>query len=164
MAFEIIWLAPVALIGGIWAVGAGKLSAPAAEAVARGWLDDRWEQVRSRIIVRVTPLSGNGPRTVLQGQEPVRLRREKGEPIECVRLAEVAGVRLDEAGRLLVFMRDNGIYSAAFERSCSVQVFYSGFYVERPRDGKLCAGRDQLHARSGSDCKLGRFDRMAVAD
>ena len=118
-------------------------------------------RVERRVIVRITPFgAGQLPsqmsvpdaRSVTRSADTATAIKEG-----CVPLAEVAGVRLAEGRRLLLFMRDRSVISASFERSCPVQGFYSGFYVERPRDGMLCSGRERLHARSGADCTLGGF-------
>lgn len=118
-------------------------------------------RVERRVIVRITPFGARQVPSKMSAPDarPVTRSVDASGPVKdgCVPLSEVAGVRLADGRRLLLFMRDRTVISASFERSCPVQGFYSGFYVERPRDGLLCAGRERLHARSGTDCTLGGF-------
>ena len=59
-------------------------------------------------------------------------------------------------------MRDRRVLSAALERSCSPQDFYSGFYIER-QDGQLCAKRDHLQSRAGASCQISRLNRLVAS-
>lgn len=118
-------------------------------------------RVERRVIVRITPFSarqGTSQMSVPDARADLR-STDTSSPVRdgCLPLAEVTGVRLGEGRRLLLLMRDRRVITASFERSCPVQGFYSGFYVERPKDGLLCAGRERLHARSGAECMLGGF-------
>ena len=118
-------------------------------------------RVERRVIVRITPFStrqGTSQMPVPDAQADIR-SVDTSSPVRdgCLPLAEVTGVRLAADRRLLLLMRDRRVITASFERSCPVQGFYSGFYVERPKDGLLCAGRERLHARSGAECTLGGF-------
>ena len=70
-----------------------------------------------------------------------------------------------EQNRILLFMRDRRVLSAALERACSARDYYSGFYVERNEDGQLCARRDTLQSRAGASCKVAQLNRLvAVRD
>ncbi|GGD63191.1 hypothetical protein [Croceicoccus mobilis] len=123
----------------------------------------RQVRVERRVIVRITPFSSRRAASEMDipppRQPPVTRARSDGTH-RCIPLSQVAGIRLSPQRQLLLFMRDRRVFSADFERSCPVQGFYSGFYVERPRDGLLCAGREELHARSGADCMLGGFREL----
>jgi hypothetical protein len=79
---------------------------------------------------------------------------------KCVAISGIAGVQADGASRLLLFMRDRRIVSAALERACRAQDFYSGFYMSRTTDGQLCVDRDSLLSRSGANCKLTRLRQL----
>jgi hypothetical protein len=57
-------------------------------------------------------------------------------------------------------MRDRRIVQARLERACRARDFYSGFYLARSSDGKLCVDRDTLQSRSGANCKLTRFRQL----
>lgn len=126
--------------------------------------DQNQVRVERRVIVRITPFRARRPATELTTPQapatPGVISESSVEKGGCVPLNEIAGVRLGDGRRLLLYMRDRRVFSASFGRSCPVQVFYSGFYVERPVDGLLCAGRERLHARSGGDCMLGSFTEL----
>jgi hypothetical protein len=55
---------------------------------------------------------------------------------------------------LYLFTRDNRIFSVLLERACEARDFYSGFYLARAADSKLCVERDRLLSRAGSNCQL----------
>ncbi len=125
-------------------------------------------RVERRVIVRITPFSARRAASEIPVPLPSEAARTETAASDmkggCIPLADVAGVRLAEERRILLFLRDRSVVSATFERSCPVQAFYSGFYVERPGDGLLCSGRERLHARSGADCTLGGFSRLREAE
>jgi hypothetical protein len=74
-------------------------------------------------------------------------------------------VQAGEDNRLILFLRNRQIISAALEKACSARDFYSGFYVERAEDGKLCVERDVLRARTGVTCEIDRlYELVAVRD
>ena len=73
---------------------------------------------------------------------------------DCVKASRITGVQTDVGNRLLLFMSDRKIVSAMLERACRSRDFYSGFYLSKNKDGKLCIARDTLQSRSGANCKL----------
>ena len=79
---------------------------------------------------------------------------------KCVPVSSIAGVQPDSGQRLILFMRDRRIVRARLERSCQARDFYSGFYLSRSSDGKLCIDRDTLQSRSGANCKVTRFREL----
>lgn len=83
---------------------------------------------------------------------------------KCLPVAGIAGVQADRQNRLLLFMRDRRIVSAALERACRAQDFYSGFYMSRTGDGQLCVDRDALQSRSGANCKLTRLRQLIESE
>ena len=83
---------------------------------------------------------------------------------KCLPVASIAGVQADRENRLLLFMRDRRIVSAALERACRAQDFYSGFYMSRTGDGQLCVDRDSLQSRSGANCKLTRIRQLIESE
>lgn len=116
------------------------------------------EQVRieQHVIIRVAPRARaprSNPLTGLPDREigPNFEERPMGR---CLPIGSIAGVQVNGQSRLILFLRDQRIVSAALERSCNARDFYSGFYVERNSDGMLCARRDHLQSRSGANCTL----------
>lgn len=128
---------------------------------------ERQVRIDQRVIIRIAPsqpgtfeqLMGNPPRRTL----PQRFEEEKIEG--CVPIGAIAAVQPSQQNRLLLFMRDRRILSAALEKACNSAEFYSGFYVERSKDGELCTRRDRLQSRAGASCRVTKLSRLvAVRD
>ncbi|GGD95869.1 hypothetical protein GCM10011515_14750 [Tsuneonella deserti] len=122
-------------------------------------------RIEQRVIVRISP-PGRIPRqSLIPPPAPQDARRLKERKIgKCVPLAGIAAVQPDAGGRLLLFMRDQRLLSASLEKACSARDFYSGFYIERSNDGMLCADRDKLHSRAGSNCSISRMRQLVDKD
>ncbi|MBB5732762.1 hypothetical protein FHS61_001771 [Altererythrobacter atlanticus] len=126
----------------------------------------RQNQVRieQRVIIRIAPGPAHARDRLLADlpRRPMPQRYQEEKIQNCVPISAIAGVQPANENRLLLFMRDRRILSAALERACNAQDFYSGFYVERNDDGQLCSGRDQLQSRAGSACKLKQLNRLVA--
>ena len=123
-------------------------------------------RIEQRMTIRVSPR----PQPVrpnmlmdLPGREvgPNFLERKMGK---CLKVSGIAGVQPNGGSRLLLFMRDQRIVSAELERACRARDFYSGFYLSRSTDGRLCVDRDMLLSRSGANCKLTRIRQLVESD
>lgn len=157
------WLLPLALTGAASSVlPVPPLAQPiVADSVETVFEDIQFQvQTRQRVMIRITPLSRVAPPPPVAVQKAEPQRKVTGETRQCIPLADVAGVKLGQGRTLHLYMRDKRVISTLLERSCQVSSFYSGFYVERPADGMLCAGREALHARSGADCQLSAFSEV----
>lgn len=145
------------------------------DAMAQALRNQQANQVRieQRVIIRIAPAPvGRSSPIPRRGMPDFRrdmfseLDRNMGPRVEerrmaqCVPVAGIAGVRVTKENKLLLFMRDQKIVSAALEKTCNPRDFYSGFYLERTTDGQLCSGRDTLHSRSGADCALGKLRQL----
>ena len=124
-------------------------------------------RIDQRVIIRISPsppgafdqLMRNPPRRAA----PQRFEEEKIDG--CVPIQAIAAVQPSDENRLLLFMRDRRILSAALEKACNSEDFYSGFYVERSKDGDLCTRRDRLQSRAGASCRVTKLSRLvAVRD
>ncbi len=93
--------------------------------------------------------------------EPQYIERKIGK---CLPISGIAGVQAEGRDRLLLFMRDRRIVSAALERACRSRDFYSGFYVAPSADGQICVDRDTLLSRSGANCKLTRIRQLVLSE
>lgn len=123
--------------------------------------------IEQRVIIRIAP----SPPSSLEDRfarlpradAPVRYREKKFD--SCVPIDAIAGVEPVRDDRLLLFMRDHRVLSAALEDACDAEAFYLGFYVERSPDGMLCKKRDRLQSRTGATCTITEFSRLvAVKD
>lgn len=133
---------------------------------------DVWDQVRieQRVIIRITPRDAGrdaiAPQVLpLQPMQPivqmpppqprassVRMRERKAG--KCMPALGIAAVQPTTDGRLMFYMRDRRMIAAGLEKACSARDFYLGFYMSKTTDGQLCVGRDAIHSRAGTTCKL----------
>ena len=123
-------------------------------------------RIEQRVTIRITPRPAPPPPSVLidlPNRAPERRANER-EIGRCLPISGIAGVQVGGDDRLLLFMRDRRIVSAALERACRARDFYSGFYVERNADGLMCVNRDTLRSRSGATCRLSRIRQMVDPD
>ncbi|MDR7103490.1 hypothetical protein [Croceicoccus sp. BE223] len=151
------WLVPLALAGASADLPAEPLQPLPVEIDLSIDQIQHQATVRQRVMIRITPLSRSSPPPVSVPVPTHRPRAEGEDMGQCIPLANVAGVKLGQGRNLLLILRNRRVISALLDRTCQVSSFYSGFYVERPADGMLCAGREALHARSGADCQFGSF-------
>lgn len=137
--------------------------------LAQGFLPRGAAQVRieQRIIWRIVPMP-NGSRDAANALMPTGPRSASAlverKMDKCVPMSAIAGGQPQAGSRLILFLRDRRLVAADLERACSARDFYSGFYVDKPNaDGRLCADRDRILARSGVRCEIASF-RLLVAD
>lgn len=124
--------------------------------------------IERRVIIRVSPRPAPMPiRSSMMSELPAggapsrMVERPMGK---CVDIEDISGVQPDRGGRLMLYMRDQRIIAAELEKSCSARDFYSGFYINKNEDGRLCVSRDQLQSRSGAQCQLSRMRRLVAED
>lgn len=146
-------------------------SAPAPfQTLQQGHLPQVQHQVRieGRVIIRIAPSPPSARQAMLSElpRRQIATRYQEERMRGCVPIEGIAGVQpLQQENRLLLFMRDRRVLSAALERSCRAQAFYSGFYIERGDDGMLCASRDLIQSRAGAKCEVAQLNRLvAVRD
>ena len=112
-------------------------------------------RIEERVVIRIAPLRP-AMRTQLEDRskdEEAPKLREK--PMgDCLPVDGIAGVGLGTNNRLVFVLRDRRLVSVHLDRACPAREFYSGLYVERNEDGRLCVKRDRLHARSGATCAV----------
>jgi hypothetical protein len=119
-------------------------------------------RIEQQVTIRVSPRPQPARPNMLMdlpGREvgPRFLERKMGK---CLKVSRIAGVQPNGGSQLLLFMRDQRIVSAELERACRARDFYSGFYLSRSTDGRLCVDRDTLLSRSGANCKLTRIRQL----
>ncbi len=113
-------------------------------------------RIEQRVVVRIAPQPPAARQNLLaelpQREIPSRFEERKKE--KCVSLQGIAGVQTGSGNRLVLFLRDRRMISVNLEKSCRARDFYSGFYVEKNKDGRLCADRDKLQSRTGARCDV----------
>ncbi len=126
-------------------------------------------RIQQRVIVRIAPS------TRAEEERFAALRARQSTPTPqsppyrevphdgCVRVDNIVGVQPTRDNRLLLFMENRNVLAAELDRACAAQAFYSGFYVERASDGRLCVRRDHLQSRAGASCAMEQLTRLVPA-
>jgi len=115
--------------------------------------------------VRISPRPQTARQDLMADLAPpcaptTRLEERKME--KCIPVANVAGVQTGSGNRLILFLRDQRVVTASLEKSCRARDFYSGFYVEKNKDGMICVDRDKLQSRSGANCEVARMRQLVA--
>jgi hypothetical protein len=135
--------------------------------IAQSFVGQTENQVRieQRVTIRIAPRRRPVQPSMLMDlpSRPLPQRLAERDIGRCLPVSGIAGVQISNDNRLILFMRDRRIVSAALERACNARDFYSGFYVERNSDGQICVRRDSLLSRSGANCKLTRMRQLVQA-
>ena len=141
---------------------------PSFETLAQAFRDEAANQVRieQHTIIRIAPRPAPPQATLLMDLPRGEIGGRFAERSigRCLPAAGIAGVQIDRSDRLILFMRDRRIITAQLERACRARDFYSGFYVDRSPDGRICVDRDTLQSRSGTNCKLTRIRQLVEID
>lgn len=119
---------------------------------------DTMRQIRieQRVVVRIAPQPPAARQSLLAElpRRAVSSRFEESKKEKCVALDGIAGVQTGSGNRLVLFLRDQRMISLNLEKACRARDFYSGFYVEKSKDGRLCVDRDKLQSRTGARCEV----------
>lgn len=113
------------------------------------------------IVIRIPSTKRASNLQVMPSSSAIRWSETKAP--KCHSLSSFAMTVGAHDDSLDIQLRDGTFIRAKFDDDCSADDFYSGFYVERPVDGQLCAGRDTLHSRSGSRCKIESFRSLRAS-
>lgn len=127
---------------------------------------DFWQVViEQQIIIRVPArrstlnnFSAAGEGGVTRRGERIVWKEKKGP--KCVSMRDVAGMQTTHRDSIDLLTRQNQRLRAQLNRGCQAHDFYAGFYMEGNEDGRLCEGRDQIHARTGAKCEVSKFRLM----
>jgi hypothetical protein len=122
----------------------------------------RQVRIERRVTVRISPRSSVERQSLMAElqQAPLPTTLEERKMGKCVTVDDIAGVQTGSGDRLVLFLRDRRMVSARLEKACRARDFYSGFYLERNKDGKLCIDRDKLQSRAGANCELNRLREL----
>lgn len=139
---------------------------PAADwPVFQPWVAERLPQqvrIEQRVVIRVSPARPRiGSIDELPRAIPARVVERSMS--KCVGMKDIVAVQASSDNRLILFMRSRQMISARLEKACSARDFYSGFYVEPSKDGRLCIKRDELQSRNGTKCEVAKFFRLEAA-
>ncbi|MEP3224926.1 MAG: hypothetical protein ABJO01_03040 [Parasphingorhabdus sp.] len=121
-------------------------------------------RIEKRVIIRVPrrrPLVASALADVPRNAAPRSYREKKIG--KCLPMRNILGVQRFGERYLDLVTRDRQQIRARLKKKCQARSFYSGFYMEKSRDGKICVNRDILHSRTGSKCEIDRF-RLLVPE
>lgn len=131
------------------------LAAPAAAVPGQDWsgpVEFAQMTIRERIIVRVPRMPVAPPRTAA----PPVTWKEKGGP-KCIAVGSLAGALVTQPDAVDLVLIGGQRLRAKLDGDCRPLDFYSGFYLKPSADGKVCADRDAIRARSGATCPISKF-------
>ncbi|MEE4316025.1 MAG: hypothetical protein V2I74_03480 [Erythrobacter sp.] len=125
----------------------------------------RQVRIEQRVVVRIAPQRPAARQNMLAElpQRAIPRRLEETRKEKCVPLDGIAGVQTGSGNRLVLFLRDERMISVNLEKSCRARDFYSGFYVEKNKDGRLCGDRDKLQSRTGMRCEVEAMRQLVEA-
>lgn len=161
---DLFKLAPPILLSALVCASAAAQPSPEAPEMSRVQLAQ--VTIEQRVIIRI-PLVRPGapdrrgaaaPTPPLPEDDSSLFREIKGP--RCLRVDRLRGAVINPVTGVTMVTDKEERFRAHFGRACRATDFYSGFYIEPHEDGALCAGRDALHARSGSTCDIERFGRL----
>lgn len=108
--------------------------------------------VHERIVVRVQKMAP------VAAPRPVQWKERKGP--KCVLPGDLAGVLINQPGSVDMVMYGGRWLRARLDGQCRTLNFYSGIYLKPGPDGRVCADRDVIRARSGATCGIAAFKML----
>ncbi|ASK89526.1 hypothetical protein [Sphingorhabdus sp. SMR4y] len=118
-------------------------------------------RIEKRVIIRV-PRRRPAPLAPMAdfSRETVKKSYREKKIGKCLPMNNILGVQMFADRHLDLITKDRKRIRAELEDKCQARSFYSGFYVEKTDDGKICTGRDILHSRTGAKCEIDRFREL----
>jgi hypothetical protein len=113
--------------------------------------------VTQSLIIRIPAkrTARGGRRTPIPPPPPQTYREKKGP--HCIDAAAIGGAAITAPDAVDFILKGGKRARARLEEECPALDYYSGFYVTPPADGRICAGRDSIHTRSGGDCQIDKI-------
>jgi hypothetical protein len=103
--------------------------------------------VREQIIVRVPVRPRPAP--------AVSWKESKGP--KCVPARAIGGSGMVAEDSVDLILRNGARLRARLQDRCPALDYYYGFYMTPGADGQVCADRDNIRSRVGSQCRIERF-------
>jgi hypothetical protein len=114
--------------------------------------------IEQRAIIRVRPAPAPPPNAAMP-----RARFEEKKGPSCIQIGQLAAALVASPDSIDLLLRGGSRIRAKLEKSCPAIDFYSGFYVKRSADGRICEDRDMIRARSGGECGITKFRLLVPA-
>lgn len=116
--------------------------------------------IKRETIVRITPVRPAA--APAQTNIPRQMRwKESGGP-KCIDAESLAGVLVREKDSIDLVFRGGRQMRAKLEKGCPSVDFYSGFYMKKSKDGRICEDRDVIHSRTGGACEVEKFRSLTA--
>jgi len=124
----------------------------------------RQVRIEQRVIIRISPGAAGTREQSMAAlpRKPLREQYQEKRYKDCIPISTIVGVQPGPNNRLMLFMSDHRVLTAELEKSCNARDFYSGFYIERSEDGRLCSGRDDLQSRAGASCGVSHLNQLTA--
>lgn len=121
-------------------------------------------RIEQRVIIRISPRRPATSNSLFANlpTQPLNARYEERKMEKCIPVANIAAVQTGSGNQLLLYLRDRRIVRLNLEKACRAADFYSGFYVEQSKDGKMCVSRDKLQSRTGANCEVDRMRQLVA--
>ncbi|TRW17803.1 hypothetical protein [Glacieibacterium frigidum] len=87
-------------------------------------------------------------------EQPVRPAPPASGRAACVDVRRVAAAQVFGDASVELTLQGGKRWRMYFAQACPALSFYDGFYYRRAEQGRLCAGRDAIIARSGGECAI----------
>lgn len=134
---------------------------PPASAESPYWQVVIEQQLIIRVPAQRSPLNNFAARpapSMRMREQPI-VWKEKKAP-KCVAMRNILGMQAAQDDSIDLITRQRERLRAQLNRGCRGLDFYAGFYMQGNKDGRLCEGRDQIHARTGAKCEVDKFRLM----
>jgi hypothetical protein len=122
--------------------------------------------VEQGIIIRVPPqrqaatFTASSQTSSRRTPPPQPIKWKERDAPKCLAMRDVVAVQVTRKDSIDLLTRERQRLRAQLDGRCRAQDFYSGFYMQRSRDGRLCEDRDILQTRSGLKCEVDKFRLM----
>ncbi len=131
-------------------------SSPGATGSANGANTAVQYTVTRSVVIRVPARRVRGARSPDPAPPRMPVFRDRRGP-RCIESGAIAAAAIAAPDSVDFILKGGKRVRAQLVEECPALDYYSGFYVKPPHDGKICAGRDSIHTRSGGDCQIDRF-------
>tara|TARA_R110000782_G_scaffold78276_8_gene155402 strand:- start:58972 stop:59430 length:459 start_codon:yes stop_codon:yes gene_type:complete len=136
----------------------------------RGWQDSGVElaqmTIEQRVIIRVPMIRRPPPPPMPQNVAPDdgarRFAWVEHKGPKCIDIEDLRAAVITSSRGVDLMLRGHKRLRALLGRECRSANLYSGFYIQPHEDGRLCAGRDRVLARSGAECEITSLRRLVA--
>ena len=107
--------------------------------------------IHQRIVIRIPRLAARP----VPKAAPIQWKEKHGP--HCIAASSLAGALVSGPSAVDLVLTGGQRLRARLDGDCAPLDFYPGFYIKPAADGKVCADRDVIRARSGAACQIDVF-------